>query len=157
MADYSQADPSLLIDLNRGVTKRINPAGVHVFMYKDSPGVYLDWDGKEVDPAMAKSAGFDIDTLARRKAQADKIREATEAINKEFSDDMEPYRSGDMQVIKGVDSGYRIADLEGVYLSDSDVPFATAKKILDEMSVKKNKPSEQTKNQKNQSNGKKSN
>ncbi len=57
------------IDYDRGVLKRVHPKGVEVYMYRDSPGVYLNAHGQEVAESMARTAGFPIDkyTLARRK------------------------------------------------------------------------------------------
>lgn len=74
------------VDLNRGVTKRLHPSGFAVCMYKDQPGVYLDASGREVSDEIARSAGFDIDLLARAKAKADKMAEARAKIEAEFAE-----------------------------------------------------------------------
>ena len=61
------------IDLNRGVTIREEPSShAQVFMYKDSPGVYLNTYGQEVPEALARAAGFPVEELAKeRKFKAD--------------------------------------------------------------------------------------
>lgn len=54
------------IDYDRGVLIRTNPTlGMDVFMYADDPGVYLNAAGKQVPPATAKAAGYDIDRWAK--------------------------------------------------------------------------------------------
>jgi len=56
------------IDYDRGVHIRMHPSGVEVFMYVDTPGVYLNVHG---DPfpsiKFAQEAGFDTETLARQR------------------------------------------------------------------------------------------
>ena len=84
------------IDYDRGVVKRVHPKGVEVYMYKDTPGVYLNAHGIEVAESMARTAGFPIDRymLARRKKEM--MTKAMETIEAELHSDA----GGERTVVK---------------------------------------------------------
>lgn len=59
------------IDLDRGVHQRIDPgSGMDIYMYVDTPGVYLTLHGTEVDVELARRAGFPVEEqLKKRRVQ----------------------------------------------------------------------------------------
>lgn len=66
------------IDYDRGVViKLIKELGMEVFMYKDTPGVFLSQHGTEVSPLLAKRAGYDVDLLMRKREHARLVALAT--------------------------------------------------------------------------------
>ena len=74
------------IDYNRGVVKRHNPtAGMEIYMYSDTPGVYLNAYGDEVPEAMAKAAGFPVETLGKKRLVAERMKQAMDLIEAEVS------------------------------------------------------------------------
>lgn len=73
-----------MIDLDRGVTKRIHPHGFGVCMYKDDPGVYYDTSGNKVADEVAKEAGFPVDGYAKERQRREKLAKAMAEINAEF-------------------------------------------------------------------------
>ena len=73
------------IDLNRGVTIKTHPSGVQLYMYKDAPGVYLTAHGIEAPQKLAKEAGFDVDKLRKALVKKERMAQALEAVEQEFS------------------------------------------------------------------------
>lgn len=73
------------IDFNRGVTiRKYTPTNMYVYMYKDTPGVFLDPHGKPVHHKMAQAAGFDVTTLLKEKHKREKMRDAMSQIEAEL-------------------------------------------------------------------------
>lgn len=126
------------IDLNRGVTiRRHASTGVQVFMYKDDPGVFLNAHGTEVDPALAASAGFDIDTLLKEKVKRERQAVAMAAIEAEFS--AGPAKS---EVVRSVDGfnlvavglgRHKVLDPDGEELHSTPLTLEEANLLLDQL------------------------
>lgn len=72
------------IDLDRGVTIRIETSGVRVYMYKDTPGIYYNHGGHVISEKIAAAAGFPVDELRHMKEMRDKQSDALNAIEREF-------------------------------------------------------------------------
>lgn len=72
------------IDYNRGVTKRMTPAGVEIFMYKDEPGVFRNAFGDTVALELAEQAGYNVAHLGQIRAKQTRLTEAHAAIEAEF-------------------------------------------------------------------------
>jgi len=73
------------IDYDKGVWKRKHPMGLDVYMYVTEPGVFRNAHGAEVDPDLAKEAGFETESLLKERARRERVAEAEAAINDEFS------------------------------------------------------------------------
>ena len=73
------------IDLNRGVTIKTHSSGVQIYMYKDNPGVYLTAHGTEAPQKLAREAGFDVEKLRRALVKKERMAQALEAVEQEFS------------------------------------------------------------------------
>lgn len=73
------------IDLNRGVTMRYTSEGVEVFMYKDTPGVFLNAFGTEVSRDLAAKAGFPVDLLINERRKRERMAEAGRVIEEQFN------------------------------------------------------------------------
>lgn len=57
-----------VIDYDRGVTiRKDEKTGVEVFMYKDTPGVFLSIQGTEVSAELARMAGYSVDKLLKQR------------------------------------------------------------------------------------------
>lgn len=92
------------IDYDRGVLIRTEPlSGVDVFMYVDSPGIYLNAHGNTIPPNFAAKAGYDIDADAKKKLIMDRMRLAKEAIEKDVNG-VDP----STQEVKQLDGGYSL-------------------------------------------------
>lgn len=75
-----------VIDYDRGVIiKTVANIGMDVFMYKDTPGVYLTAQGKEVPEVLAAQAGYDVEHHRKMKERAERLAMAAEAVDKELS------------------------------------------------------------------------
>ncbi len=77
----------LAIDLNRGVQCcREKQSGTYVYMYIDTPGVYLSELGEPLTEDFARSAGFDVEKFRKERQKAEKLAAATKAIEAELGD-----------------------------------------------------------------------
>lgn len=76
-----------VIDYDRGVLINTDAvSGMQIFMYYDQPGVYLNAHGVPVPEALAKSAGFDVETHAREKVKQDRMAAAKAVIENDLKD-----------------------------------------------------------------------
>jgi len=95
------------IDLDRGVHQRQHPAtGIAVYMYVDTPGVYLNAYGSEVSPELALEAGFDVDKLAKMRLRQERIKAARDQIEAEI----DALDDGDTKIVRERD-GFTIVDI----------------------------------------------
>lgn len=126
------------IDLNRGVTKRSHAAtGVDVYMYKDTPGEYLDGHGNKVSLNLAKEAGFDVEQHAKLLA----FKQKRDEINAKLKAEMDVALEEDRVIaerrgykVRFVGSGlYQVLDPSGLALNSINLPRETALKLLDEI------------------------
>lgn len=110
---------------NRGVLKRKHPAGLEVFMFPDTPGVFFNAHGAEITPELALEAGFETERLLKEKARRDRIADATAQIDAEFS------TGGKREVVLKV-NGYRIVSVgsQGHQIFDPDDNVLTPGKFL---------------------------
>lgn len=125
------------IDVDRGVTIKMHEKyGMYIYMYKDTPGVYLDTFGKEVPAELAKEAGYDINKLGKSRQYMEKLNVAKAAIAAELE---QPAEDAPKKVVKERD-GIRVVDMgRGRFLVETDegpltdVPLAedTAMGLLD--------------------------
>lgn len=102
-AEYYRYTPAP-IDVDRGVTIRM-VGSKRVFMYKDSPGLYLDPKGGLVDDVTAESAGFDVGAHRNQMRVQAKIREATAKILAEQKSAIAEIRGSDPELAEGLQTG----------------------------------------------------
>jgi hypothetical protein len=124
-----------MIDYDRGVLKMLHPSGVEVYMYWDTPGVYLNAFAKPVAEGFAAAAGFDILRFGKAKRRMELMRVAREKIEEQLQDSMRT------RVVVEERGGYRIVDiggdrfiiedLDGGILTPAPVSLGMAKEILD--------------------------
>lgn len=76
------------IDYNRGVIKgKDQTSGVAVYMYIDTPGVYLSEQGTQVTAELAKKAGFDVDKYRVARLKSERLAKAKHIIEQELEAD----------------------------------------------------------------------
>ncbi len=133
------------IDVNRGVMVKKHPAMGLVYMYLDTPGVFLNAFGKEVPDSVAEQAHFDVTTLSKEKTKRERMREAMTAIEVE----LELASTAEAENILVERGGYKIVKLalgnahvyddDGNKLTPIPVPEAEAKLLLDHLVPRKGK------------------
>lgn len=72
------------VDYDRGIMKRSHPVGLDVYMYLDTPGVYLTAHETPLSEEFAKQAGFDVEALRREKTKRERMAQAKLAIEQEL-------------------------------------------------------------------------
>jgi hypothetical protein len=133
-----------MIDLNRGVTMRTHPQGFYVCMYKDSPGVYLDVNGREVGEQMAKDSGFPVKDFARERLRRLKLETAMAEINAEFGKLPEGevvFEKHGFRVVHGEAGAFFIEDPDGNRMSEKGSSKPDAIALAEQLaSVEANEP-----------------
>lgn len=129
---------TLLIDLNRGVEVRKHKlSGMHVYMYRDTPGVYLNAFAKEVPDSLAKEAGFPVQEYARKRVAKERMAKAMTAIEAELAVPAEDRpvlaeRGGYKVVGLGLGRAH-LTDEDGNALTQEPVAADYALKLLEEL------------------------
>jgi hypothetical protein len=129
---------TLLIDLNRGVEiRKHRTSGMQIFMYRDTPGVYLNAFAKEVSENLAKEAGFPVQEYARKRTAKARMAKAMSAIEAELAvaEEDRPVlaeRGGYKVVGLGLGRA-QITDEDGNALTDEPVAQDYALKLLTEL------------------------
>lgn len=141
--------PDFGIDLNRGVRKQYaKESNIEVYMYKDDPGVFLDRSGEPLSEAIAADAGFDIESLKKKREKMEKMRSAIEQIEKEYGDGFDDYERGGLKIVRAGENSdrFRIADKDGAPFSNKDFTYQGAKEIIDRMAGPESKKPGKAKN-----------
>ena len=73
------------IDLDRGVIICNHSAGFNVYMYVDTPGVYLNAYGAEVPIGIASEAGFDTERNGKLRQRRERMAKAMQEIEKDLA------------------------------------------------------------------------
>lgn len=129
-----------IIDLNRGVEiHRHRASGMYVYMYIDTPGVYLNHFGKPVDEALAEQAGYEVVRLGKEKLKRERMASAMSAIERELA----LADSAVAEVILEERGGYKVVQLalgnanifddEGNKLNSKPIPEQEARLLLTHM------------------------
>jgi len=101
-------DQGRAIDYDRGVIiKSIASTGMEVFMYRKEPGVYYTAHGSEVNQALARLAGFDVDRQVAMREHQRRALMASAQIAKELEVDN---GVGKKVVLEEV-AGFKLIDL----------------------------------------------
>lgn len=108
------------IDLDRGVIIRNHSSGMQVYMYADTPGVFLNANEIEVGNQIAHEAGYDVPALARARQKREAMAAALAAVEAEFDDGSAgavlEERNGYRLVARGAGL-FQIEDTEGSILT----------------------------------------
>jgi hypothetical protein len=129
---------TLLIDLNRGVEIRKHKlSGMQIFMYRDTPGVYLNAFAKEVPEKLAQEAGFPIKEYSRKRVAKERMAKAMSAIEAELEvpEDDRPVlaeRGGYRVIGLGLGRAH-VTDEDGTPLTQEPVAADYALKLLTEL------------------------
>ena len=123
------------IDYDRGVHIRTHHStGVDVYMYVDTPGVYLSQHGTPVSEDMARQAGFPVDEQVKARELQRRLKAAHEAVYAEMN-------AGEaaQKVVEERD-GFTIVDIglgrhvikspDGDQLTDIPLPLEQAQAVL---------------------------
>jgi len=92
------------VDVDRGVHIRFTrgggefPEGMAVYMYLDKPGVFYNDHAKQVPPALAAAANYDIEPLLRARKKHEAMAKARQEVEAQFRED-----SGIREVIREED------------------------------------------------------
>ena len=98
------------INYDRGVMKQIDKVtGVAVYMYVNDPGRYLNAHGTEVSESLAKAAGYDVTTLAKKRLMKQKMAAAMKAIQAEV--ELADHDQGPEKQVKAEKDGFKVVDL----------------------------------------------
>lgn len=139
--DYKQ-----VIDYNRGVVKNVHPSGVAVYMYVDTPGVFINAFGTEVTVELAKSSGFDTDPLLRKRAYNERVNEAMANIEAEMTSGearREPVMERDGFKVLDIGLGrHDIEDPDGNKLNTLPMPLEQAELLFNQLAPKDGSPVE---------------
>ena len=127
----------MIIDYNRGVTKRIHTSGVEIYMYKDTPGEYLNARGDPVSEELAASAGFPVEELKKAKLKRERMKTAMDTIEAEIgaaetTEVVEAERNGYKMVNIGF-GRYHVRDPDNNNLTPTPVPKEVAELLLKNM------------------------
>ena len=125
------------VDYDRGVLIMLDPvSGMDVFMYVDSPGVYLTAHSKPVPEEIAKRAGYDVEKLAKDRLKGERKAQALRAIEEEMADEKdmrEDVVCEDASGFKVITTGmgrHHVIDPDGNQLTRLALPKESALKLL---------------------------
>lgn len=121
------------VDVDRGCIIRFDSGtGAAIYMYCDTPGVYYNEHAKEVPPAFAAMAGYDIEALGKEKRKRDAIVAAGRAIEAE-------YNAGGTRDIVLEEADYRLVHLGGGRYNvewEDGTPMNTAGPVSEEVATR---------------------
>lgn len=134
------------ISYKRGVFIKTEAlSGIDVFMYVDTPGVYLNAYGTEVSEELAKQAGFDVEKYGKEKLKRERMAAAMTAIEQELqlADEQEHKVVAEKGGFKVKDLGLGraiVEDPDGNKLVPTPIPVEQAKLLLKKLVPDKAKP-----------------
>ena len=127
------------IDVNRGVMIKKHPSMGLVYMYMDTPGVYLNAFGKEIPDTVAAQAAYDVETLGKERLKRERMAEAMTAIEIELDlavtadEETVLWERGGYRVVKLALGNAYVFDDENNKLTPIAIPEAEAKLLLDHL------------------------
>lgn len=135
------------IDYNRGVLKRAHPSGIEIYMYLDTPGVYLNARGDEVNEVLAAGAGYPVEEFGKEKLKRARMSQAMRTIEDEIGasagvEKVEDDHNGYELVNIGL-GRYHVRDPDGNNLTPVSVSKEIAEVLLRNMGVKDADPKEE--------------
>ena len=131
------------IDVRRGVMiKRHRASGMQVYMYFDTPGVYLNPHGGTVSEELAAQAGFDTKQYAKERLRRDRMASAMSAIEAELAlsadnaENVIEERDG-FKIIELALGNANVVDEDGHLMNPVPIPVAQAKELLKHLAPQK--------------------
>ncbi len=127
------------IDVNRGVMIQRHPSMGLVYMYIDTPGVFLNTFGKEIPEKIAAQAAFDVETLGKERIKRERMSEAMTAIEIELElaitaeEENVIWERGGYRVVKLALGNAYVFDDENNKLTPIPIPLEEAKLLLDHL------------------------
>lgn len=126
------------IDLDRGaMMKRVMATGVDVYMYTDTPGVYLNAFGGVASPELAKEAGYDIEKYGKEKLRRERMDQAMREIEAELNmDTIERSVHKELKGFKSINIGlgrYIVMDPEGNQLTKQPISREQSELLLEKL------------------------
>lgn len=127
------------VDYDRGVLIMTHPGtGMDVYMYVDTPGVYLNANELPVTDEIASEAGYKVEQLAKEKLRMQRKAQAGALIDKELSDETstEEVEVADRNGFKIVSIGmgrHNVKDPDGNIINAHPLPLEMAQKLLSGM------------------------
>lgn len=130
------------IDYDRGVIiSQHKASGMDVFMYVDTPGVYLNAFGAPVSDQLAKEAGYDVEKFGKDKLKRERMAKAMTAIEAELAiadevgkKNVVEEKGGFKIVDMGVGRHY-VEDPDGNRLNSVPLPVEQARVLLTQLVV----------------------
>ncbi len=123
-----------MIDRNRGVTIRTHAAtGMQVYMYKDTPGIYMNAHEEEVAEKLAAQAGYPVEILGKERDRKALIADEIAKINTAFgvTEGKVVYEKGGFKVLGLGGDRFQVLSPEGNIMTDVAVTLKQAKKVVD--------------------------
>lgn len=125
------------IDYDRGVIiSQHKQTGMDIFMYVDTPGVYLNAFGTPVADKLAKEAGYDVEKFGKERVKRERMKAATDAIEQELAivnDQGVKTVVEETEGFKIIDIGlgrHFVEDPDGNKLTSVPLPLEQAKVLL---------------------------
>jgi hypothetical protein len=128
------------IDYDRGVLIKTHPSmGMDIYMYVDTPGVYLNAFGTEVPMELATASGYDTERFGKEKIKRERMKLAMASIEAELelADKQEKqevvYSKGDFKVVDIGLGRHFVQDPDGNRLTTQAIPLEQAKVLVDQL------------------------
>ncbi|RJG45471.1 hypothetical protein [Mesorhizobium sp. DCY119] len=123
------------IDLDRGVHIRRHQdmGGMHVYMYADTPGVYLNEDGVRLPEAIAEGAGYPVAEHARARLKKERMDAAIAEVEAQLDIATEGAvlaARGGYQVLSSGANRAKVIDDTGALLTPVPIPHHEAMALL---------------------------
>lgn len=124
------------VDYDRGVIIMTHPGtGMDVYMYVDSPGIYINANELPVPEAIARESGYNVEALAKEKLRMERKAQAGAIIDKELSDEANTQEEevADRNGFKLVSIGmgrHNVKDPDGNSLNAHPLSLEQAQKLL---------------------------
>lgn len=139
----AQPEQKRRIDYDRGVMFSQHPTtGMNIYMYMDTPGVYLNVFENPVHESLAKEAGFDVEKYARARIRQERMAQAKNAIEAELAG-VDPDEVKEVKSIGGfkiMDIGlgrHNVLDPDGNTLNSIPLTLEVAEKLAERLQPSK--------------------
>lgn len=124
------------INYDRGVTYRLTPEGISVYVYKDEPCTFFNAHGTEVTKDFAARAGFDIPSFDKKCLRIQLQLKAHADIEAQLADEAQRKVVVERNGFVVIDLGHgrhQILDPDGQPLHKEVLPAEMALKLFDDL------------------------
>lgn len=131
-----------IIDFDRGVQiqrQNLDNGGMYIYMYIDTPGVYLNAHGKEVPEALAREVGFDVDKHRKARIKREKMSEYMNQVEAELEmlseagEEVVLHELGGYKVVQINEDSANVFTTEGDKLNSVALPISKAVALLEKL------------------------